>query len=79
MLINLVYFVVWLLVVGLVFWLIDYVIGILSLPTAFAQVARAIMAIVGILIIIALLLQLLGFHSIIPALKPTAIFLLWSK
>jgi hypothetical protein len=60
MLETLVYFVLYLVVLGLVLGLLDYIIRTLPIFEPFQSVARTILVVVGCLILIVLLLQLVG-------------------
>jgi hypothetical protein len=52
--------VIYILIIGVIFWLIDYVIQMVPLPAPFAQVVRVILAVVAVIIVILLLLRLVG-------------------
>jgi hypothetical protein len=51
---------VWLIVVGLIFWLLWWFIGYIGLPQPFDKVARVLIGLVAFLILIYLLLGILG-------------------
>ena len=53
-------FVVYLIVLGLVLWLIDYVVALLPLPPPFHQVIRIVIAVIAVIVVIYLLLGLFG-------------------
>jgi hypothetical protein len=57
---TLLYLVIYILILGLVFWLLHYVISMLPIPEPFATVARVILGVVAVIIVILLLLQLVG-------------------
>lgn len=57
---SLVYLVIAIIVLGLVVWLLLYVIDAVGLPEPFRKVARAVILVVGVLIVILLLLNLVG-------------------
>ncbi len=57
---SLVSIVVYLIVVGLVLWLLHWLIGYCGIPEPFNKVARVILAVVAVLLIISLLLSLIG-------------------
>ena len=57
---DLISLLVTILVIGLVCWLILYVIDQLPLPAPFGQVARIIVIVVGVLLLIRVLLSLTG-------------------
>jgi hypothetical protein len=70
MLTALLMFVVYVLVVGLVIWLLLYLIDQLPLPAPFGQVARVVVIAVGVIILIMMLLALVGDGSVrLPALR----------
>lgn len=60
MIAGLVSLVIYLLVIGLVIWLLVYLIDLLPLPEPFHRVARVVVIAIGVLIIIYLLLGLVG-------------------
>lgn len=60
MIATLIQLVVYLVVLGLIFWLVQYVLGIIPMPEPFHTAARVILAIVAVLIVCALLLQIVG-------------------
>jgi hypothetical protein len=49
--------VIYLIVLGLVFWLLDYVIRILPIPDPFRSVARTVLIVLMCLVLIVFLLQ----------------------
>jgi hypothetical protein len=57
---SLVTVVVYLIVAGLIMWLLWWLIDYVGLPEPFNKVARVIMAIVAVLVIIGILLSLVG-------------------
>ena len=59
MLVSLIYLLISILVLGLVLWLILFVIDQLGLPEPFGRVARIVVVVVGVLILIIVLLQFL--------------------
>lgn len=59
---GLVALVVYLCVLGLVIWLLLYIVSVLPLPPPFGQVARVVIIVVGCLILIVLLLSLIGVN-----------------
>ena len=59
---DLISLVVTILVVGLVLWLLLYVIDMIPLPPPFAQVAKAIVIIIGVIFLIKILLNVSGVH-----------------
>jgi uncharacterized membrane protein YeaQ/YmgE (transglycosylase-associated protein family) len=58
---TLVHLVVWLIVVGLIFGILLWLINYVGLPEPFGKVARIILAIIGALMVIGLLLNLIGY------------------
>ena len=52
--------VVLLIVVGLIFWLLYWLIGVVNPPEPFKKIAICVLAIVAVLILIAVLLSLVG-------------------
>ena len=57
---SLVEVVIYLLVVGGIFWLLLWLIGYIGIPEPFAKVAKIIIMVVGVLILINLLLGFVG-------------------
>lgn len=55
---------VWLIVMGLVVWLLWWLIGFIALPEPFNKVARVIIAVVAVLFLINILLGLAG-HAVV--------------
>lgn len=55
---------VWLIVIGLIFWLLKWLISYVGLPAPFAKVANVLLALVAVLFIINLLLGFAG-HPVI--------------
>lgn len=51
---------IWLIVIGLIFWLLNWLIGYVGLPDPFAKVARIILAVAAVILIINALLSLAG-------------------
>jgi hypothetical protein len=47
-------------IVGVVFWLLTFLIDAIPLPEPFARVARIALLVIGVLIVILLLLQFVG-------------------
>lgn len=52
--------VIWIVVAGLIYWLLLYLIGVCGLPEPFNKVARVVLAVVGVLFLINLLLGIAG-------------------
>lgn len=61
---SLIHMVIVLVVVGLVLWLLSYLVSAVGLPEPFAKVAKVIILVIGVLFLINLLLSLIG-HPII--------------
>lgn len=59
--------VVYLVVAGLIFFLLDWLIRYVGVPEPFAKVARIILAILAVLVVIGLLLSLVGG---VPVFRP---------
>lgn len=59
---GLVALVIYLCVLGLVAWLLLYIVSVLPLPEPFGKVARVVIIVVCCLILIVLLLQLVGVN-----------------
>lgn len=57
---SLITLVVWLVVIGLVFWLLTYLVDNVPLPEPFGRVAKVLLLVVAVLIVITLLLQFAG-------------------
>jgi hypothetical protein len=57
---SLITLVVYLIVAGLVLWLLTYLVDNLPLQPPFGQIARVVILVVGVLIIILILLQFAG-------------------
>lgn len=60
MIATLITLIVYLVILGLVFWLVQYVLGMIPLPEPFSTAARVLLAVVAVLVVIMLLLQLVG-------------------
>ena len=57
-------FFIWLVVLGIVFWLLLYLVNTVPMFAPFREVARVILTVFACLILILLLLRLLGLVSI---------------
>ena len=66
---TLVNLVIYILVLGLIFWLLDYLIANIPMQDPFRRVARMVLLVVGILILIILLLGLVGGSPGVPRLR----------
>jgi len=60
MITSLVYLVIYILVIGVVIWLLLYLIDNVPLPDPFHRIARVVIMVVGVLVVILLLLQFVG-------------------
>jgi hypothetical protein len=56
-------------IIGVIVWLLLYLIDVVPLPEPFNRVARVAIIVVGVLIIILLLLQFIGADVPVPRLK----------
>ena len=62
--------IVYLFVIGLLLWLVFYVLGSFPLPHPFPQIIRVVAVVIAVLIVIILLLDLLGGGGIgVPRLR----------
>lgn len=52
--------IIWLIVAGLIFWLLTWLISYVGLPEPFAKVAKVILAVAAVIVIIDVLLSLTG-------------------
>ena len=57
---GLVNLLIYVIVIGLLLWLVLYVIEAIPLPDPFGRVARVVVVVIAVLILILLLLQLIG-------------------
>ncbi len=62
---GLVHFVILLIVFGLVFWLLHYLVDTVPMFGPYKQVARVILVVLGVLVLIGLLLNLAGYPIIV--------------
>jgi preprotein translocase subunit SecE len=60
MITSLIHLVIYIIIIGLIFWLLDYIISNVPLFEPFRSVARVVLMVVAVLILILLLLQLVG-------------------
>lgn len=51
---------IWLIIVGLIFWLIWWFLGYIGLPAPFDKVARVVLGLIALLVLLYLLLGMLG-------------------
>jgi hypothetical protein len=56
--------VIWLIVAGLIFWLLSWLIAYIGLPEPFAKVAKVVLAVAAVLVVINVLLSLAGYSLI---------------
>ena len=59
--------IMYLIVAGLVFWLLNWLIDYCAIPDPFAKFARVFLAILAVAVIIGLLLQIVGGQQIFRA------------
>lgn len=57
---SLMYLIVYLVVVGLIFWCIWYFIGYVGVPQPFDKVIRVLLGLIALIIVVSLLLGILG-------------------
>lgn len=57
---SLVHAVIWIIIAGVIFWLVNWLIGYVGLPEPFAKVARVILAVLAVLMLINALLMIVG-------------------
>jgi len=57
---TLIHLIIYIIVLGIIWWLLDYLIGALQIPDPFAKIARILLVVVAVLIIVMLLLNLVG-------------------
>ena len=69
MIAALVSLVIYLVVIGLIVWLLLYLIDAIPVPQPFHKVARVAIMVVGVLIVILLLLNLIGMGDGMPRLR----------
>jgi hypothetical protein len=60
MIMSLLTLVVYILILGLLYWLCDYLLGLFPLPEPMNRIVRAIVIVVLVLILISILLNVLG-------------------
>lgn len=61
-------FVLYVVVAGLIFWLLDWLIRYVGVPEPFAKVARIVLAVAAVFVLIYALLGLIGFAG--PLFRP---------
>lgn len=54
----------YLIVAGLIFWLLWWLVGYVGLPEPFNKVARVVLAVAAVLVVIGILLSLLGGQAV---------------
>jgi hypothetical protein len=69
MITALITFVVYLIVIGIIVWLLLFLIDAIPLPEPFHRVARVLIIVVSVLIVILLLLQFIGTDVPFPRLR----------
>ena len=69
MIAALIHLVIYLIVIGVIIWLLLYLIDAIPLPQPFHRVARTLIIAVGVLIVILLLLQFVGGDVALPHLR----------
>ena len=69
MIIALITLLIYLLIVGIIIWLALYIISVLPLPGPFNQIARAIIVVIGCLILILLLMNFVGLDGMRPLIR----------
>jgi len=57
---TLIHLIIYIIILGVIWWLLDYLISALPVPEPFAKVARILLVVVAVLIIVMLLLNLVG-------------------
>ena len=70
MITSLIMLVVYLVIVGLIIWVLLYAVQNIPMAAPFAQVARVVVIVIGCLIVVLLLLQFLGVVGPMPRLAP---------
>jgi hypothetical protein len=63
MIAALIWFVIYIVVIGCIFWLLTWLIDYVGLPEPFHRIARIIIAVVAVIIVLLLLLRLLGIDT----------------
>ena len=63
---SLVLVVVYLLIAGLISWLLWWLIGYCNVPEPFARVARVVVAVFAVLVVVGVLLHLVGVEIVRP-------------
>lgn len=61
---SLIMFVVWLIVAGVIFWLLQWLVDYVGIPEPFHKVLKVVIAVVAVLIVIAALLNLAGISAV---------------
>jgi len=57
---GLIYLAIYLIIIGVVLWLLTYLLDVVPMPPQFKQVARVVIIVVGVLIAILVLLNFVG-------------------
>lgn len=66
---DLISLIVYLIVVGLIFGLVWWFLGVLAIPEPFGKIVRILVALIAFLIVLSVLLQLLGVHTGLPSVR----------
>ncbi len=62
--------IVYLVVCGLIYWLLAYLIDAVGLPDPFAKVAKVVLIVLAVLVAISILLSLVGGVGMGPVFRP---------
>jgi len=65
---TLLHLVIYLLILGVIFWLLDYVINTVPIFEPFRTAARVVLVVVGVIILVYILLGLMGTAPRLPRL-----------
>ncbi len=57
---TLLYFFIWLVIAGVIYWLLTWLLGQIGLPEPFGKVAKVVLAIIAVIFVINALLVLVG-------------------
>jgi hypothetical protein len=58
---GLIHVVLYLIVAGLIWWLLSWLVDYVGLPEPFRKVARIVLAVIAVLVVISILLSLVGY------------------
>lgn len=53
-------FFIWIVIAGIIYWLLSWLLGQIGLPEPFGKIARIVLAIVAVIVVINALLTLVG-------------------